>query len=77
VTGFPPGTVGHQDIADGAALQARNDATAAYNTAAGEPGCTSTGVELGSAVAGQTRTTRAARLNDMADRRMFFTPSPC
>jgi len=49
VTGFPPGTVGHQDIANGAALQARNDATAAYNVAATEPGCTSTGgVELGS-----------------------------
>jgi len=52
VTGFPPGTVGHQDIANGAALQARNDATAAYNTAAGEPGCTSTGVELGSRTLG-------------------------
>jgi Ice-binding-like len=49
VTGFPPGTVGHQDIANGASLQARNDATAAYNVAAAEPGCTSTGgVELGS-----------------------------
>jgi hypothetical protein len=52
VTGFPPGTVGHEDIANGAALQARNDATAAYNTAAGEPGCTSTGVELGSRTLG-------------------------
>ncbi|HXJ49430.1 MAG TPA: ice-binding family protein [Candidatus Acidoferrum sp.] len=49
ITGFPPGTSGHQDINDGAALQARNDAIAAYNKAAGEPGCTSTGgVELGS-----------------------------
>ena len=52
VSGFPPGTVGHQDIANGAALQARNDATAAYNTAAGEPGCTTTGVELGSRTLG-------------------------
>jgi len=48
ITGFPPGTSGHQDINDGAALQARNDAIAAYNKAALEPGCTSTGVELGS-----------------------------
>jgi len=49
ITGFPPGTSGVQDINDGAALQARNDAIAAYNKAAGEPGCTSTGgVELGS-----------------------------
>jgi hypothetical protein len=52
VTGFPPGTVGHEDIANGASLQARTDATAAYNTAAGEPGCTSTGVELGSRTLG-------------------------
>jgi Ice-binding-like len=52
VTGFPPGTVGHQDVANGASLQARNDATAAYNTARTEPGCTSTGVELGSTTLG-------------------------
>jgi Ice-binding-like/HYR domain len=52
VTGFPPGTVGHEDIANGAALQAKNDARAAYNNAAGEPGCTSTGVELGSRTLG-------------------------
>ncbi|HXN03723.1 MAG TPA: ice-binding family protein [Candidatus Acidoferrum sp.] len=52
ITGFPPGTSGHQDINDGAALQARNDAIAAYTTAAGEPGCTSTGVELGSRTLG-------------------------
>lgn len=37
VTGFPPGTVGHEDIANGAALNARNAATNAYNVAAGEP----------------------------------------
>jgi hypothetical protein len=36
VTGFPPATVGTQDIANGAALQARSDATTAYNNAAGE-----------------------------------------
>lgn len=36
VTGFPPGTVGHQDIANGASLSARNDARTAYNNAAGE-----------------------------------------
>lgn len=52
VVGFPPGTVGHQDVANGASLQARTDATAAYNVAAGEPGCTSTGVELGSRTLG-------------------------
>jgi hypothetical protein len=53
ITGFPPGTSGHQDINDGAALQARNDAIAAYNKAAAEPGCTSTGgVELGSKTLG-------------------------
>jgi type VI secretion system secreted protein VgrG len=44
--------VGHQDVANGAALQARNDATGAYNTAAGEPGCSTTGVELGSRTLG-------------------------
>jgi type VI secretion system secreted protein VgrG len=49
ITGFPPGTSGHQDINNGPALQARNDAIAAYTKAATEPGCTSTGgVELGS-----------------------------
>jgi ice-binding like protein len=52
VTGFPPGTVGHEDIANGASLQARTDATAAYNKAAGEPGCTTAGVELGSTTLG-------------------------
>jgi Ice-binding-like len=35
VTGFPPGTSGHQDIADGAAVQAMLDLTTAYNNAAG------------------------------------------
>jgi hypothetical protein len=41
VTGFPPATSGPQDIANGAALQARNDATTAYNNAAGETPFTS------------------------------------
>jgi hypothetical protein len=35
VTGFPPGTAGHQDIANGAAVQAMIDLTTAYNNAAG------------------------------------------
>jgi hypothetical protein len=52
ITGFPPGTSGHQDINDGAALSARNDAEAAYVRAAGEPGCSNTGVELGSRTLG-------------------------
>jgi hypothetical protein len=50
VTGFPPATSGAKDIANGAALQARNDATTAYNNAAGEtPFVTLTG-DLGSQV---------------------------
>jgi Ice-binding-like len=36
VTGFPPATSGPMDIANGAALQARNDASTAYTNAAGE-----------------------------------------
>ena len=36
VIGFPPGTVGAQDKTNGAALQARNDAKAAYTNAAGQ-----------------------------------------
>src|SRR5450759_4600406 len=35
VTGFPPGTSGHQDLANGAALQAMTDLTTAYINAAG------------------------------------------
>ena len=51
VTGFPPGTVvipSTIHAADAAALQARNDATTAYNTLAGES-CTAnlTGQDLG------------------------------
>jgi hypothetical protein len=52
VTGFPPGAVGNKDIANGASLQARNDATTAYNNAKGDPGCTTKGVELGSSTLG-------------------------
>src|SRR5450759_3939046 len=37
ITGFPPGTSGHQDINDGAALSARNDAEAAYVRRQGDP----------------------------------------
>jgi Ice-binding-like len=49
VVGFPPGTVGHEDIANGAALNARNDARIAYNNAKGEaPTRTLTGSDLGS-----------------------------
>ena len=36
VTGFPPAMSGPQDINNGAALQARNDASTAYTNAAGE-----------------------------------------
>jgi Ice-binding-like len=52
ITGFPPGVSGHQDINNGAALQARNDAEAAYTKAMNEPGCSTTGVELGSRTLG-------------------------
>jgi hypothetical protein len=52
ITGFTqesgPGTSGVQDINNGPALNARNDAIAAYNRAFLEPGCSTTGVELGS-----------------------------
>jgi hypothetical protein len=50
VTGFPPATSGLPDIANAAALQARNDASTAYNNAAGEtPFVTLTG-DLGSQI---------------------------
>ncbi len=53
ITGFPPGTSGVRDSGpSGAALNARNDAIAAYNKAAAEPGCSNTGVELGSRALG-------------------------
>jgi hypothetical protein len=48
VTGFPPGRVnGTIDAADGAALQAQNDLTAAYNAAAAAPVTATIPVELG------------------------------
>lgn len=47
VTGFPPATVGPQDIANGAALQARNDATTAYGNAAGETPFVTLSADLG------------------------------
>jgi Ice-binding-like len=53
IIGFPPGASGHQDSGPaGAALNARNDAELAYSRAAAEPGCSTTGVELGSRTLG-------------------------
>ena len=53
ITGFPPATSGPRDVHPApAALTARNDATTAYNNAAAEPGCSNTGVELGSQTLG-------------------------
>ncbi len=50
VTGFPPGTSGHQDIADPAAMQAKNDLTTAFFNAAGQAPCT----PLSGGLGGQT-----------------------
>ncbi len=36
VTGFPPATSGHRDVANGNAINAQNGLTAAYNNAAGQ-----------------------------------------
>jgi cell division septation protein DedD len=48
VTGFPPGQVnGTVHAADGAALQAKNDLTAAYDDAAARPTTATVPVELG------------------------------
>jgi Ice-binding-like len=47
VTGFPPATSGPQDIANGAALQARNDASTAYTNAAGETPFVTLSADLG------------------------------
>ncbi len=48
VTGFPPGQViGTIDAADSASLQAQNDLTGAYNTAAASPITATIPVELG------------------------------
>jgi len=59
VTGFPPGTSGHQDIANSAALQAKIDLTAAYNNAAGQTPFTTLSGDLGgrTLVAGTYRST--------------------
>jgi len=61
VTGFPPGTSGHQDVANGAAVQARVDLTAAYNNAAGQTPFTTLSGDLGGRilVAGTYRSTGA------------------
>lgn len=50
MTGLPPGgpgTSGHEDIANAAAVQAKIDLTTAYNNAAGAGPCTSVGAALG------------------------------
>jgi hypothetical protein len=47
VTGFPPAMVGPQDINNGAALQARLDATTAYNNAAAETPFVTLSADLG------------------------------
>jgi hypothetical protein len=55
ITGFPPGTSGHQDIANPAAVQALADLgppNGAYTTAAGETPCTTVGVNLGGSTLG-------------------------
>lgn len=53
ITGFPPGIVvppGTTDIANGAALQAQSDLTAAYDNAAGRPLNNTTTAELGNLI---------------------------
>jgi hypothetical protein len=47
VTNFPPGTSGHQDVANPAALGAEAGLGGAYTNAAGQTPCTSVGVNLG------------------------------
>jgi ice-binding like protein len=47
ITGFPPATSGAQDVANGAALQARNDATTAYTNAQGETPFVTLSADLG------------------------------
>ncbi|MDQ6879959.1 MAG: ice-binding family protein [Candidatus Dormibacteraeota bacterium] len=47
VTGFPPGTSGHQDVANPAAANAKADLTTAYLNAKGQTPCTTVGVNLG------------------------------
>jgi Ice-binding-like len=59
VTGFPPGTSGHQDVANAAAILAKTDLTAAYNNAAGQTPFTTLSGDLGgrTLVAGTYRST--------------------
>ncbi|HEV2032827.1 MAG TPA: ice-binding family protein [Candidatus Dormibacteraeota bacterium] len=52
VTGFPPATSGHQDVANPAAVQAKVDLTTAYNNAAGQTPCTTVAVNLGGVTLG-------------------------
>jgi hypothetical protein len=47
ITGFPPSTSGHQDVANPAAVQAKSDLTAAFTQASGQGPCTPAGVNLG------------------------------
>lgn len=47
ITGFPPGVSGHRDVANGAAVTAKNDLTTAYTDAAGQTPFTSLPTELG------------------------------
>ena len=47
ITGFPPGTSGHKDVANGAALTAKNNLTTAYTDAAAQTPFTSLPTELG------------------------------
>jgi Ice-binding-like len=59
VTGFPPGTSGHKDVANAAAGQAKVDLTTAYNNAAGQTPFTTISGNIGgrTLVAGTYRTT--------------------
>jgi Ice-binding-like len=61
ITGFPPGVSGHRDVANGAALQAKNDLITAYNDAAGETPFKTISGNLGNRtlVAGTYRSTGA------------------
>jgi hypothetical protein len=47
ITGFPPSTSGHQDVANPAAVQAKADLTTAFTQASGQGPCTPAGVNLG------------------------------
>lgn len=59
VTGFPPGTSGHKDVANAAAGQAKVDLTTAYNNAAGQTPFTTLSGNIGgrTLIAGTYRTT--------------------